>query len=188
LRALRKKQIKRIGCEAPLRVVGGVTMQSRIKHGEMENENVSDRHCDRIHDKLRLRSGDAKRVSRHMVHDHQQRRGRDVRLSINGLSARGHVFEITATEMRGSNLPVSCVVRTVTQFDVCPWGMIFRNRQRAQALRSFQINPYGPGYQIVFQCSNPDQSKIVGGSWAMEKDAIRMGFSREYRCPWDRGK
>ena len=40
--------------------------------------------------------------------------------------------EITATKV---NFPAaSCVVSKVTKFDVCPWGMIFRNRERARAL------------------------------------------------------
>jgi hypothetical protein len=33
--------------------------------------------------------------------------------------------EITATGMKSPALSVSCVVRKVTKFDVCPWGMIF---------------------------------------------------------------
>ena len=49
--------------------------------------------------------------------------------------------EITATRVKSPALSVSCVVRQVTKFDVCPWGMIFRNRERARALRPFQINP-----------------------------------------------
>src|SRR5215470_2723467 len=53
--------------------------------------------------------------------------------------------EITATEVKSPALSVSCVVRKVTKFDVCPWGMIFKNRERARALRSFQINPWSPG-------------------------------------------
>ena len=36
---------------------------------------------------------------------------------------------ITATEVKSPELSVSCVVRKVTKLDVCPWGMIFRNRE-----------------------------------------------------------
>src|SRR5262249_33630960 len=54
-------------------------------------------------------------------------------------------IEITATgvtaEVGNPAIPMSCVVRQVTKFDVCPWGMIYKNRERARALRSFQINP-----------------------------------------------
>ena len=49
--------------------------------------------------------------------------------------------EITAAGVKSTALSVSCVVRQVTKFDVCPWGMIFQNRERARARRSFQINP-----------------------------------------------
>jgi hypothetical protein len=90
--------------------------------------------------------------------------------------------EITATKM---NFPAaSCVVRQITKFDVCPWGMIFRNRERARALRSFQINPHGPGYQIVLRCMGK-LSETISINWVMEKDYIR-DVPREYRCPWDR--
>jgi hypothetical protein len=61
--------------------------------------------------------------------------------------------EITATGVKSHALSVSCVVRKVTKFDVCPWGMIFRNRERARVLRPFQINPWSPGYHIVLQCT-----------------------------------
>jgi hypothetical protein len=47
--------------------------------------------------------------------------------------------EITATKVSIPALSMSCVVRQVTKFDVCPWGMIFRSRERARALRSFQV-------------------------------------------------
>src|SRR5262245_58653332 len=60
-------------------------------------------------------------------------------------SADDSEIEITATgvtaEVGNPAIPVSCVVRQVTKFDVCPWGMIYKNRERARALRSFQINP-----------------------------------------------
>jgi hypothetical protein len=104
-------------------------------------------------------------------------------------------IEITATEMKAIGafadrtrrepipaIPVSCVVRQVTKFDVCPWGMIFRNRKRAQALRSFQINPWSPGYRIVLQCTGGPKRSV---DWAIEKGSIRA-VSRDYRCPWDR--
>jgi len=91
-------------------------------------------------------------------------------------------IEITATKV---NSPAaSCVVRQVTKFDVCPWGMIFKNRKRAQALRSFQINPWGPGYHIVLQCTSK-LSETIRIDWVMEKGYIR-DVPRDYRCPWDR--
>jgi hypothetical protein len=97
-------------------------------------------------------------------------------------------IEITAKEVNGPAMPVSCVVRQVTKFDVCPWGMRYRNQERARALRSFQINPWGPGYHIVLQCTaTPGWSETVGSDWKMEKGAIIVGdVSRDYRCPWDR--
>jgi hypothetical protein len=92
--------------------------------------------------------------------------------------------EITATGVKSPAL--SCVVRKVTKFDVCPWGMIFRNKERARALRSFQINPWSPGYHIVLQCtSGSKQSETIGADWVIEKGSIRVGIPRDYRCPWD---
>ena len=90
--------------------------------------------------------------------------------------------EITATKV---NFPAaSCVVSKVTKFNVCPWGMIFRNRERARALRSFQINPWSPGYHIVLRCMGK-LSETISINWVMEKDYIR-DVPRDYRCPWDR--
>src|SRR5262245_54447751 len=80
---------------------------------------------------------------------------------------------------RGSDFDI---IHKVTKFDVCPWGMIFRNRKRAQALRSFQINPWSPGYRIVLQCTGGPKRSV---DWAIEKGSIRA-VSRDYRCPWDR--
>jgi hypothetical protein len=95
--------------------------------------------------------------------------------------------EITATGVKSPALSMFCVIRKVTKFDVCPWGMIFRNRKRAQALRSFQINPWSPGYHIVLQCTGgPKRSEMIGADWVIEKGSIRAGVPREYRCPWDR--
>src|SRR5262249_20729480 len=62
-------------------------------------------------------------------------------------------IEVTSTQVNSRGARVSCEVRKVTQFDMCPWGMIFKNRERARALRSFQINPWGPGYNIVLECT-----------------------------------
>jgi hypothetical protein len=48
----------------------------------------------------------------------------------------GSEIEITATEITAEvnhpAVPMSCVVRQVTKFDVCPWGMIYKNRERAR--------------------------------------------------------
>jgi len=94
---------------------------------------------------------------------------------------------ITATEVKSPELSVSCVVRKVTKLDVCPWGMIFRNRERARVLRPFQINPWGPGYHIVLQCTGSSKvSETIGTDWVIEKENIRVGMPRDYRCPWDR--
>src|SRR5215470_499264 len=83
-------------------------------------------------------------------------------------------IEITATgvtaEVGNPAIPVSCVVRQVTKFDVCPWGMIYKNRERARALRSFQINPWGPGYHIVLECTDRSKrSETIGTDWVIEK-------------------
>ena len=96
--------------------------------------------------------------------------------------------EITATGVKSPALSVSCVVRKVTKFDVCPWGMIFRNRERARVLRPFQINPWSPGYHIVLQCTagGSKRSETIGTDWVIEKGSIRVGMPRDYRCPWDR--
>jgi hypothetical protein len=96
--------------------------------------------------------------------------------------------EIMATKVSIPALSMSCVVRQVAKFDVCPWGMIFRSRERARALRSFQINPWSPGYHLVLQCtmSGSKQSEAIGADWVIEKGSIRVGIPRDYRCPWDR--
>jgi hypothetical protein len=96
--------------------------------------------------------------------------------------------EITTAELDSSAIPMSCVVRQVTKFDVCPWGMIFKNRERARALRSFQINPWGPGYHIVLQCTNASKRpETIRTDWVMEKGNILVGaVERSYRCPWDK--
>jgi hypothetical protein len=96
--------------------------------------------------------------------------------------------EITAKKVSILSLSMSCVVRQVAKFDVCPWGMIFRSRERARDLRSFQINPWSPGYHIVLQCntSGSKQSEAIGADWVIEKGSIRVGIPRDYRCPWDR--
>jgi hypothetical protein len=95
--------------------------------------------------------------------------------------------EITATELKSSALSMSCIVRKVTKFDVCPWGMIFRNRERARVLRPFQINPWSPGYHIVLQCTGGlKRSETMDIDWVIEKGYIRGDVPREYRCPWDR--
>jgi hypothetical protein len=49
------------------------------------------------------------------------------------LSGANFEAEITATNVSIPDIPLSCVVRHVTKFDVCPWGMIFKNRKRALA-------------------------------------------------------
>jgi hypothetical protein len=92
-------------------------------------------------------------------------------------------IEITATVVKSPALSVSCVLRKVTKFDVCPWGMIFRNRERARVLRPFQINPWSPGYHIVLQCTG----KTIETDWAIEKGGIRA-VPRDYRCPWERAE
>ena len=105
-----------------------------------------------------------------------------------GADCQDNSVEITATKVSIPALSVSCVVRQVTKFDVCPWGMIFRNRERARALRSFQINPWSPGYHIVLQCTGSSKrSETIGTDWVIEKGSIRVGMPRDYRCPWDRG-
>jgi len=95
--------------------------------------------------------------------------------------------EITATEVKSPALSISCVVRQVTKFDVCPWGMIFRNRERARVARPFQINPWSPGYHIVLQCTgSPKRAETIEIDWVIEKGYIRGNLPRDYRCPWDR--
>jgi hypothetical protein len=105
-------------------------------------------------------------------------------------------IEITATEVKAIGafadhtrlepipaFPLSCVVRRVTKFDVCPWGMIYKNRERARALRNFQINPWGPGYHIVLQCvRTPKRSETIGTDWLIEKGYVSVGdVPRNYR-------
>ncbi len=97
------------------------------------------------------------------------------------------LIEITATDVKIPALSVSCVIRKITKFDVCPWGMIFRDRQRARIRRPFQINPWSPGFHIVLQCtSGPQQPETIENDWVIEKGSIRVSMPRDYRCPWDR--
>ena len=107
-----------------------------------------------------------------------------------GAECQDNSVEITATKVSIPALSVSCVVRQATKFDVCPWGMIFRNRERARALRPFQINPWSPGYYIVLQCKRGSkQSETMGADWVIEKGSVQVSnvpLSRSYRCPWDR--
>ena len=66
--------------------------------------------------------------------------------------------------------------------------MIYKNRERARAPRSFQINPWGPGYHIVLQCTSaPKRPEMTGNDWLIEKGTLQVGdVPRDYRCPWDR--
>jgi hypothetical protein len=104
----------------------------------------------------------------------------------------GSEIEITATEITAEvnhpAVPMSCVVRQVTKFDVCPWGMIYKNRERARTLRSFQINPWSAGYHIVLRCtSTSKRPETIGNDWLIEKGTLQVGdVPRNYRCPWDR--
>jgi hypothetical protein len=101
-------------------------------------------------------------------------------------------MEITATdvttEVNDLSGPMSCVVRQVSKFDVCPWGMIYKKRERARTLRSFQINPWGAGYHIILQCtSTPKRSETIRADWLIEKGTLQVGYvPRDYRCPWER--
>ena len=80
------------------------------------------------------------------------------------------IVETTATKVSIPALSVSCVVRQVTKFDACPYGMIFRNREQARARRPFQINPVSSGYHIVLQCmSGSKQSETIGDDWVLER-------------------
>jgi hypothetical protein len=100
--------------------------------------------------------------------------------------------EITATTIDIAD--ASYRVRRISKFDVCPYGMIFRNKKRAEALRAFQINTWSPGYHIVLQ--RIDNSKTVEinsrrtieSEWSM--DGQRRIFSEAslnyLRCPWER--
>jgi hypothetical protein len=99
----------------------------------------------------------------------------------------GSEIEITATAITAKGT-THCVVRQVTKFDVCPWGMIYKNRERARSLRSFQINPWGPGYHIVLQCTGiPKRPETIGNDWLIEKGTLQVGdVPRDYRCPWGR--
>jgi hypothetical protein len=96
---------------------------------------------------------------------------------------------ITAAGVKSPALSLSCIVRKVFKFDVCPWGMIVRNRERARVLRPSQINPWSAGYHIVLQCSGiSEREETVQNDWVIEKGSIRVGIPGDYRCPWDRGE
>jgi hypothetical protein len=97
------------------------------------------------------------------------------------------VITIDAADLKSADQSLSCVIRDVRRFDVCPWGMIFKNRERARKKRPFQINPWSPGYHMVFGCTDSGgRSKVVGVDWVIEKGGIRGDLPADYRCPWDK--
>ena len=96
-------------------------------------------------------------------------------------------ISIGAADLKSADQSLSCVIREVRSFDVCPWGMIFKDRERAQKNRPGQINPWSPGYHMVFECTDSGKpSKVLAVDWVIEKGSIRGGVPPDYRCPWDR--
>lgn len=94
---------------------------------------------------------------------------------------------IGAADLKSADQFLSCVIRDVRSFDVCPWGMIFKDRGRARKNRPGQINPWSPGYHMVFECADSGKpSKVLAVDWVIEKGSIRGGVPLDYRCPWDK--
>lgn len=94
---------------------------------------------------------------------------------------------IGAAGLKALDQSLSCVVRDVRSFDVCPWGMIFKNREQARRNRPGQINPWSPGYHMVFECTGSEKrSEVTVVNWVIEKGSITGGVPPSYRCPWDR--
>jgi hypothetical protein len=98
-------------------------------------------------------------------------------------------IEITATEVKAIGafadhtrlepipaFPLSCVVRRVTKFDVCPWGMIYKNRERARALRNFQI----VGTRLSHRAPMRSHPHAVGDD--RDRLADRKGIRQRGRC------
>ena len=90
---------------------------------------------------------------------------------------------IDAADLKSADQSVSCVIRDVRKFDVCPWGMIFKDRKQALKKRPNQINPWSPGYHMVFECTGSGKLAV---DWVIEKGSIRGGLPLDYWCPWDR--
>ncbi len=107
--------------------------------------------------------------------------------SSNGSDCDVVAITIGTADLKSSDQSLSCVIRNAASFDVCPWGMIFKNRKQAQKNRPHQINPWSPGYHMVLECTGSGtRPEAFGVDWVIEKGSIRSGVPLSYRCPWDR--
>ena len=83
---------------------------------------------------------------------------------------------IDAADLKSADQSLSCVIRDVRSFDVCPWGMIFKDRAQARKNRPNQINPWSRGYHMIFECTDSGKpSQAVTVDWVIEKGSIRGG-------------
>lgn len=99
----------------------------------------------------------------------------------------GFTLSITALDLKVADQSMSCVIRDVRKFDVCPWGMTFKDRQQARRERPGQINPWSPGFRLLFECtSSGKRAEVAAVDWVIEKGSITGGVPLSYRCPWDR--
>jgi len=105
--------------------------------------------------------------------------------SSEGSGCDDFAITIGAADLKSADQSLSCVIRDVRQFDVCPWGMIFKTRAQARQKRPGQINPWGPGYHITFECTGSGD-RTLAVNWVIEKGNIVSGVPLDYRCPWDR--
>lgn len=99
------------------------------------------------------------------------------------------LIAIDAADLKSADHSLSCTIRSVKSFDVCPWGMIFKDRERAMKKRPHQINPWSPGYDITFDCTESGQPrKVLKVDWVIEKGGIIGGLPPSYLCPWSKKK
>ncbi len=96
-------------------------------------------------------------------------------------------LSISSSEMKIIGQGSSCVIQNSSSFDVCPWGMIFKDRELAIKKRAGQINPWSPGFHLVFACSDStNRSEKLAIDLVLEKGSIVGGVPTSYRCPWAR--
>jgi len=86
----------------------------------LPSRTVVARRFGRINGRLRFGGGDAQGLSWYTSSD--TLKDDWSAYDTEGADCEGNSVEITATAVKSPAISVSCVVRKVTKFDVCPWG------------------------------------------------------------------
>lgn len=104
-----------------------------------------------------------------------------------GADCDGVSVSISSSTITVARQPLTCTIQSSSRFDVCPWGMIFKDREQARQKRPGQINPWSPGFHLVFECSGAgNAAALLAVDWVLEKGSIVGGVPKSYRCPWNR--